>query len=103
MIDRLLTVRTYLTQVMEELEWDDLPMSEWRCLDVVRNLLQPFATFMTLVQGEEFTTVSCVLPAIVDLTLHLDERKQNPEVAEAAQVLEKELKGRTIQKIHRSK
>ena len=94
MVDRMLSVRTSLTQVLEELEWDNLPMSEWKCLHSLRNLLQPFAVFTALVQGEEFTTVSCVLPAIMDLSLHLDELKENTDVAEAAQVLQKELKAR---------
>ena len=80
--------------MLEELEWDNLPLSEWKCLHSLRNLLQPFAVFTALVQGEEFTTVSCVLPAIMDLSLHLDELKQNTDVAEAAQVLQKELKAR---------
>ena len=60
----------------------------------VRNLLQQFAVFTVLVQskGEEFTTVSCVLPATMDWNLHLDELKQNTDDAEAAQVLKKEPK-----------
>lgn len=48
---------------------------------------------MALVQEEEFTTIFCVLRAI--LALHLGElMKLNiPGIAEAALVLQKELKG----------
>ena len=47
--------------------------------------------FTQLVSGEEFSTVSYVVPA---LNLHLEEFKHNPEVSEAAQVLKREFKKR---------
>ena len=70
-IDRLLTLRPFLSQVLEELQWDHLAMSEWRTLDATRSLFQPSAHFTQLLSWEEFTTVSCVLPAFMDLNLHL--------------------------------
>jgi len=42
-------VHTSLTQVLEELEWDTLPLSKWKCLDAVRNSLQLFLIFTALV------------------------------------------------------
>ena len=50
--------------------------------------------FTILVQGEELTTLSCVVPAIIDLCLHLEEfkRHQEPEVCEAAALLLWEIK-----------
>ena len=94
MINRMLEVRNFLSHVLEELEWDNLAVSEWKVLQSIRDLLQPFAMFTTLVQGEEFTTVSCVIPAIMDLTLYLEECRGNPEMSEAAQLLLSELKRR---------
>ena len=73
MIDRLLSVKTGLCQVLQELEWDNLAMSEWRILESLRELLRPFAQFTSLISGENFTTVSAVIPAIMDLNLHLEE------------------------------
>ena len=96
MINRMLEVRNSLTSVLEELEWDNLAVSEWKLLEALRDLLHPFAIFTALVQGEEFTTLSCVVPAIMDLCLHLEEFKRNPEpeVCEAAALLLRELKRR---------
>lgn len=80
MIDRLLLLRSSLTQVLEELEWDNLAVSEWKKLHAIKHLLQPFAPFTQLVSGEEFSTVSYVVPAITDLNLHLEEFKQHPNL-----------------------
>ena len=71
MITCMLEVRNSLTSVLEELEWDNLAVSEWKLLEALRDLLHPFAIFTALVQGEEFTTLSCVIPAIMDLCLIL--------------------------------
>ena len=37
------------------------------------NLLQPFAKFTSLLSGDEFTTLSCVFPALMELNIHLQE------------------------------
>ena len=39
---------------------------------------------MSLVQGEEYTTISTVIPSVMDLNLHLDEMSRNSEVSAAA-------------------
>ena len=69
----MLEVRNHLKVVLEEQGWDDLAASEWRMLQNVVNLLQPFAKFTSLLSGDEFTTLSCVVPAIMDLNIHLEE------------------------------
>ena len=73
MVDRLLSVKSALSRVIQELGWDDLANSEWKTLQALRDLLHPFAQFTALVSGEEFTTISSVLPSIMDLNLHLEE------------------------------
>ena len=93
-VNRMFEVRNSLTQILEDLEWDNRAASEWKLLPSIRDLLQPFAVLTTLVQREEFTAVSCVIPAIMDLTLHLEEFKDHPEMSEAAQLLLRELKKR---------
>ena len=42
-------------------------------LQSIVNLLQPFARLSSLLSGDEYTTLSCVVPAIVDLNIHLEE------------------------------
>ena len=73
MIERLLSVKIGLSQVLQELEWDNLATSEWKMLESLRDLLRPFAEFTSLISGETFTTVSAVIPAVMDLNLHLEE------------------------------
>ena len=73
MVDRLLLVKPALCKVLQELEWDDLAVSEWKTLEALRDLLQPFAKFTSLISGEDFTTISAVIPSIMDLNLHLEE------------------------------
>ena len=70
LVSQMLQVRTALTQVLEELEWDNLATSEWKSLE---ELLQPFAQYTALVSGEEYTTISTVIPVIMELQLHLEE------------------------------
>ena len=62
-----------LSVVLEELGWDNLPTSVWRTLSSIKALLQPFAQFTSLLSGEEFITLSSVIPTIMDLNLHLEE------------------------------
>ena len=72
-LDRLFSVKTALGRVLQELEWDDLAISEWKSLEALRDLLHPFAQYTSLVSGEDFTTISAVLPVVMDLNLHLEE------------------------------
>ena len=73
MISRLLAVRPHLTEVLQELEWDDLPTSEWKVLENYRDLLEPFARYTDLMGGEEYTTLSMVVPILLELNYHLSE------------------------------
>ena len=73
MVKRLLDVKDKLKIVLEEQGWDDLAASEWRTLIHITNLLQPFAKFTNLLSGDEYTTLSCVIPAIMDINIHLEE------------------------------
>ena len=73
MANRMLEVKNHLKVVLEEQGWDDLAASEWKMLQSIVNLLQPFARLSSLLSGDEYTTLSCVVPAIVDLNIHLEE------------------------------
>jgi len=45
MIKRLLDVRIPLTSVLEELEWDNLAISDWKVLENIQKLMNPFALY----------------------------------------------------------
>lgn len=92
MLQRLLSVRTPLSTVLDQLEWDNLPASDWKTIEKITVLLRPFAEYTSLVSGEEYTTISSVIPIIMELNLHLEEMKKDPETSRAASVLLSELK-----------
>ncbi len=73
MVSRLLAVRPHVTEVLQELEWDNLPNSDWKVLENYRDLLEPFARYTALTGGEEYTTLSMVVPVVMELTYHLNE------------------------------
>ena len=73
MISRLLAVRPHLTEVLQELEWDNLTTSEWKVLGNYRDLLEPFARYTDLVGGEEYTTLPMVVTILLELNYHLSE------------------------------
>lgn len=73
MVNRLIDVKDQLKLVLDEQGWDDLATSEWRTLINISNLLQPFAKFTSLLGGDEYTTLSCVVPALLDINIHLQE------------------------------
>ena len=73
MISRLLEVRSYVTDVLQQMEWDNMPNSEWKTLESLRDLLEPFARYTDLTSAEEFTTLSMVIPVLMELQFHLDQ------------------------------
>ena len=69
LIQRLLSVKYDLSSVLVDLGWDSLQNSEWKTLEQIHFLLEPFAK---LTSGEEFTTLSTVIPVLVELDYHLE-------------------------------
>lgn len=58
MLSRLLLVRTQLSEVLDELQWDNLPISYWKQMENTVELLKPFACYTQLASSEETTSVS---------------------------------------------
>ena len=73
MVSCLVEVRPHLSYILEELVWDGLQASEWKLLESIRNLLEPFAEHTAFCSGEEYTTIANVLLALMDLSFHLEE------------------------------
>ena len=94
LLERLLQVKGPLTTVLNELEWDNLATSEWKAIETICQLLKPFAQYTTFVSDEEYTTVSGVLPIIMEFNLHLEEKKRNIELSSLASKLQSDLKRR---------
>ena len=72
MISCLLLLHPHVTAVTEDLSWENLGASEYKLLEILINLLQPFAIYTTLVSGD-IATISSVIPVLMELEIHLRE------------------------------
>ena len=73
MISRLLDVKQHLTTVLDELTWDNLTATQWKHLEAIRELLQPFTHQTNITSAENSTTIAMVIPVLKELSLHLEE------------------------------
>lgn len=64
-------VLLFLLKVCEEYHWDSLLNSQWVTLNSVMRLLQPFANYTQLLTSEKAGTISAIVPALMELDLHL--------------------------------
>ena len=94
LVQRLLVVRTELSQVLNELEWDSLQVSDWKQLEYISLLLEPFAQYTNLSGGEDYTTISSIVPIIMELNLHLLEMRKKPNLSAVSLCLQEELQKR---------
>ncbi len=76
-----------MTEVLAELEWNNLQNSDYKTLENIHNLLEPFAKYTQLASGEDMSTISMVIPIIMELHMHLDEMKSIPGLSTACKVL----------------
>ena len=88
---RLLEVRESVGQVLTELEWNGLQASEWKKLESIVVLLESFAQYTTLCCGEEYTTLSTVVPIIMELNCHLTEMETKPGMRTVTRILQQEM------------
>ena len=72
LIQQLLSVRDEVSRALVDLGWDSLQNSEWKTLEQIHFLLEPFARYTQLTSGEEFTTLSTVIPVHMELDYHLE-------------------------------
>ena len=76
MINRLLDVKSYLNEVLKELTWDSLTTTQWKHLDTIQDLLQPFALHTNITSAELSTTIAMVVPVLKKLNLHFKEKSK---------------------------
>lgn len=73
MLERMVDVKAHLNNVLDELEWDNLSSAQWKQIESVLALLQPFAHYTNVTSSEETTSICMVLPLLKELSLHLEE------------------------------
>ena len=91
MITRLLELKSSVISVCEDLGWECLSSYQWKQLESIEFLLKPFAQYTTLTSGEENTTISIVIPVLLELEMHLKdeiEKKSNATMTIAKKMLE---------------
>ena len=87
LIERLLCLKSFLADILAELDWNNLQNSDYKTLESIRDLLEPFAKYTQLASGEDMSTISIVIPIIMELDMHLDEMKNRPGLSAACTVL----------------
>jgi len=85
MLQRLLELKTPVCEVLLALQVDSLMVTEWAKLEEVADLLQPFVNLTNILQTDS-TSLSSVIPSILDLEAHL--QSQPPNVALARNMLQ---------------
>lgn len=65
-----------------------------RLVQLKQSFLKPFAQYTTLISGEIYTTLSAIIPVIMELDLHLEELKKVQDLSDAATVLQSEVRKR---------
>lgn len=58
LIYRLIQLKPHLTDILAQLEWDNLQNSEYKALENIRNILEPFAKYTQLASAEDVSTIS---------------------------------------------
>ncbi|XP_045026298.1 uncharacterized protein LOC123470261 [Daphnia magna] len=77
-MDCLYELRQPVSQVCEELGWDELSNSDWIMLKSIIDLLRPFAAYTQLVSADKYVTFSSAVPCIEELKLHLQRSAEKP-------------------------
>ena len=71
LLKRLIDVCPHVESVLSKLEWDGLQARHWKAIENVVILLEPFAEYTSLSVCDNFTTISCVVPILMEVKLHL--------------------------------
>ena len=91
LLKRLLERKETVCLVTLKLEWNGLQTSEWKKINNIVDFLQPFAEYTTLCCGEDYTSLSAVVPIIMELNCHLQEMQKQPGMGTVARVLQSEM------------
>jgi hypothetical protein len=89
LIERLLQLKKEVGEVANETEMDNLSNTDWKLLDNVKCLLEPFADYTQLLTATKATTISCVIPAVLTLKMHLEKVSFSPFEIHLFQLIER--------------
>jgi hypothetical protein len=64
-----------ISKVFESNSWDHLTVNQWAKLNKLEELLKPFAFYTNLLQGDNYITISNIIPALAELKDHLENFK----------------------------
>jgi hypothetical protein len=73
MLTRLIELKAHVSSVVDELMWESLSQAQWKQVESVCSLLQPFVHHTNITSGEMSTTIAMVIPVLKELKLHLEE------------------------------
>jgi len=73
MMNRMLEIKGSLNEVLEGLKYDSLTFTEWNRLSELTRLLKPFMDQTNNLQTDTLS-LSCVIPSLMELSLHLQDR-----------------------------
>ena len=68
LLERLLRAQCHLETVLDKLKWDNLNARQWKTVESVTELLKLSADYTTLSSGEHYSTISSIIPIIMELT-----------------------------------
>ena len=72
LLQQLLKVKCHLEIVLQKLGWDGLQARHWKTIEYIVELLKPFSEYINLAGGDSYTTISSIVPIIMQLGLHLE-------------------------------
>jgi hypothetical protein len=71
LLERLMETRQHVETVLNQLNWEVLQPRHWKAVENTVQLLKPFAEYTGLIGGEDYSTISCIVPVLMELKLHL--------------------------------
>ena len=93
-VDRLLEVKEHLKVVLLEHNLTMLQPHHWEALTHVKALLSKFATYTNVAGGEQYPTLSLIIPYYVELREHLEEMKKIDSLEKVSTIMSVELERR---------
>ena len=64
-------VRSHAETILIKLEWDGLEAKHWKAIENVAIFLKSFLEHNSISRGKDYITISCVVPILMELKLHL--------------------------------
>ena len=93
-VDRLLEVKEHLKVVLFDHNLIMLQPLDWEALTHIKALLSKFPSYTNVAGGEQYPTLSLIIPYYVDLREHLEEMKKIDSLEKVSKIMSVELERR---------